>query len=59
MLTRAYLWLGPVQSLAAMAAFFFMYWMNGYAGQFLDLPDSGALYQAATAMALRLNGLTH
>jgi magnesium-transporting ATPase (P-type) len=52
MLMRAYVWLGPVQSLAAMAAFFFMYWMNGYAGQFLDLPDTGPLYQAATAMAL-------
>ncbi|HYO89929.1 MAG TPA: cation-transporting P-type ATPase, partial [Candidatus Limnocylindrales bacterium] len=52
LLMRAYVWLGPVQSLAAMSAFFFMYWMNGYAGQFLDLPDFGPLYQAATAMAL-------
>ncbi|MFN8377512.1 MAG: cation-transporting P-type ATPase [Anaerolineae bacterium] len=52
MLMRAYVWLGPVQSLAAMAAFFFMFWMNGYWGQFMDLPDTGALYQAATAMAL-------
>ena len=37
-LTRAYLWLGPVQSLAAMAAFYFRYWTNGYWGQWLDLP---------------------
>ena len=52
LLARAYLWLGPLQSLAAMAAFYFMYWTNGYAGQWLDLPDSGLLYQAATTMTL-------
>lgn len=52
LLARAYLWLGPLQSLAAMAAFYFMYWSNGYAGQWLDLPDSGLLYQAATTMTL-------
>jgi magnesium-transporting ATPase (P-type) len=52
MLLRAYLWLGPIQSLAAMAAFYFMYWTNGYSGRWLDLPDSGDLYKAATAMAL-------
>lgn len=53
MLARAYLILGPVQGLAAMAAFFFMFWANGYpAGQFVNLPDSGPLYLSATAMAL-------
>ncbi len=52
LLARAYLWLGMLQSLAAMAAFYFMYWMNGYWGQFFGLPDSGPLYQAATAMTL-------
>jgi Ca2+-transporting ATPase len=52
LLARAYLWLGPVQSLAAMAAFYFQYWTNGYAGQWVGLPASGALYQSATAMAL-------
>lgn len=52
MLVRAYLWLGMVQSLAVMAAFYFIYWMNGYWGQWLDLPASGTLYEAATAMAL-------
>jgi len=52
MLVRAYLWLGPIQSLAAMAAFYFMFWTNGYAGQLRDLPASGLLYQAATAMTL-------
>ena len=52
LLARAYLVLGPVQSLAAMAAFYFMYWTNGYWGQWLDLPSQGHLYQSATAMAL-------
>ncbi|PMP80983.1 MAG: ATPase [Roseiflexus castenholzii] len=52
MLRRAYLWLGPVQSLAAMAAFYYQYWTNGYWGQWLDLPADGPLYRSATAMAL-------
>jgi Ca2+-transporting ATPase len=52
MLVRAYFWLGPIQSLAAMAAFYYMYWTNGYWGQFLNLPASGPLYASATAMAL-------
>jgi potassium/sodium efflux P-type ATPase len=52
MLRRAYLWLGPVQSLAAMSAFYFTYWTNGYWGKWLDLPSEGTLYQSATAMAL-------
>jgi magnesium-transporting ATPase (P-type) len=29
-----------------------MYWTNGYWGQWLDLPASGSLYRAATAMTL-------
>ncbi len=52
LLRRAYLWLGSVQSLAAMAAFYFLFWTSGYAGQWLDLPAAGQLYQAATAMTL-------
>ncbi|MCS7289406.1 MAG: cation-transporting P-type ATPase [Roseiflexus sp.] len=52
MLRRAYLWLGPVQSLAAMSAFYYQYWTNGYWGQWLDLPAEGPLYRSATAMAL-------
>ena len=52
LLIRAYVWLGPMQSLATMAAFYYMYWTSGYWGQWLDLPASGALYRAATAMAL-------
>jgi magnesium-transporting ATPase (P-type) len=35
-----------------MAAFYFLYWTNGYWGQWIDLPNSGRLYQAATAMTL-------
>ncbi len=52
LLLRAYPWLGMIQSIAAMAAFYFMYWTNGYWGQWLDLPASGPLYHAATAMTL-------
>jgi len=52
LLSRAYLILGPVQALAAMAAFYFYYWTNGYAGQWINLPNSGQIYRAATSMAL-------
>jgi len=52
LIIRAYLFLGLLQSVAAMAAFYFMYWTNGYWGQWLGLPSTGVLYQAATAMAL-------
>lgn len=52
LLLRAYLFLGPIQGAAAMAAFYFLFWRSGYAGQWLDLPSDGALYRGATAMAL-------
>jgi magnesium-transporting ATPase (P-type) len=52
LLARAYLWLGPIQSIAAMSAFFMTYWTSGYWGQFLNLPAEGTLYLSATAMAL-------
>jgi magnesium-transporting ATPase (P-type) len=52
LLARAYLFLGPLQSLAVMAAFYFQYWTHGYWGQWLGLPSSGPLYESATAMAL-------
>ena len=52
LLLRAFLWLGLIQSLVAVAAFYFQYWTNGYWGQWLDLPSTGVLYQSATAMAL-------
>lgn len=51
LLSRAYLILGPVQSLVSMLAFYFYYWTNGYQGQWFDLPGDGNLYLAATAMA--------
>ena len=52
LLLRAYAFLGMIQSVAVMAAFYFQYWINGYWGVWLDLPSSGVLYQSATAMAL-------
>jgi len=52
LLLRAYAFLGMIQSLAVMAAFYFQFWINGYWGQWLDLPTTGILYQSATAMAL-------
>jgi magnesium-transporting ATPase (P-type) len=52
MLMRAYFFLGPLQSLAVMAAFYFRYWTSGHSGQWLDLPAEGPLYASATAMAL-------
>lgn len=52
MLKRAYFWLGSMQSLATMAAFYFFYWTNGFSGQWLDLPGEGSLYRSATGMAL-------
>lgn len=52
LLVRAYFWLGLLQSLAVMAAFFAAYWSAGYAGRFLDLPAGGDLYRQGVAMAL-------
>jgi Ca2+-transporting ATPase len=52
LLLRAYAWLGAIQSLAALAAFYSLYWTHGYWGQWLDLPASGPLYRTATAMTL-------
>ena len=51
-LLRAYAFLGPIAGLAAMAGFYFMFWINGHWGQWLDLPSEGTLYASATAMAL-------
>lgn len=52
LLLKSYLFLGLFQSLAAMAAFYFHYWTNGYAWQWTNLPAEDSLYQAATAMTL-------
>jgi magnesium-transporting ATPase (P-type) len=51
LLTRAYLWLGPLQAIFVMAAFFFAYRLQGYGG-WLDLPSEGSVYAAAVATAL-------
>ncbi|HWQ12386.1 MAG TPA: cation-transporting P-type ATPase [Roseiflexaceae bacterium] len=52
LLCRAYLWLGPLQSAAAMLAFYHYYWANGFAGRWLDLPATGDLYRSATTVTL-------
>jgi Ca2+-transporting ATPase len=52
MLIRAYGYLGIPQGLITMIAFFYMFWTNGYWGQFFDLPSTGSLYVAATSLAL-------
>ncbi|MFZ5813637.1 MAG: cation-translocating P-type ATPase [Thermodesulfobacteriota bacterium] len=52
LLAKSYLFLGVCQGFAAMAAFYFQFWTNGHAWQWLDLPASGTLYQTATAMTL-------
>jgi magnesium-transporting ATPase (P-type) len=52
LLIKSYCFLGLFQSLAAMAAFYFLFWTSGHAWQWLDLPAEGPLYQAATGMTL-------
>ena len=52
LLLRAYLFLGLIQSVAAMAAFYFLFRTSGYPGRWMDLPTGGALYRAATSMTL-------
>jgi magnesium-transporting ATPase (P-type) len=52
LLVRSLLYLGAVQAAAAMLAFYALYWTNGYAGHWLDLPAMGEFYRSATAMTL-------
>lgn len=52
LLMRSYLWLGSIQSIAVMSAFFYQYWTNGYWGRIFDLPAEGPLYHSAVGMAL-------
>jgi len=52
LLARAYFFLGPLQAIAVMAAFYAHYWLNGHWGAWIDLPSEGAIYAQATAMAL-------
>lgn len=52
MLFRAYGYLGIAQGIIAMLVFYFWYWTNGYPGQWIDLPDKGPIYLAATSITL-------
>jgi len=57
LLLRSYGFHGMLQAAAAMAAFYFFYHTNGYAGQWTHLPDENSavantIYYPATAMAL-------
>lgn len=49
-LTRAYLFLGPLEAALSLSGFFFVYWMSGWRpGEGLE--GSGAIYAAATTMS--------
>lgn len=48
-LSRVYLFLGPVEAILALSAFFFAYWLRGVPPT-ETLPASGAVYAAATTM---------
>ncbi|EGJ51113.1 cation-translocating P-type ATPase [Desulfocurvibacter africanus] len=50
LLRRSFLFLGLIQGMACMAVFYYYYWTNGYAGQWLDLPSEGPVYASATAL---------
>ncbi len=52
MLLYALGYLGLIQSIVALLAFYAAYWGAGYFGQWLDLPGEGLLYQTATTMTL-------
>lgn len=57
LLFKSYGFHGLLQAAAAMAAFYFFYHTNGYAGQWMKLPDessavANSIYYPATAMAL-------
>jgi magnesium-transporting ATPase (P-type) len=50
-LARAYLWLGPLEAALGMLAFFYAYWLAGFA-PWAALPASGEPYRTATTMSL-------
>jgi P-type Ca2+ transporter type 2C len=52
LLARSYLFLGMIQGVLAVLAFFFHYWTHGYAGKILGLPSDGSIYMVATTMTL-------
>ncbi len=50
LLLRAYCFLGPLEALASMAAFFLVYWQTGWRPG-MEMAASGPVYVAATTMA--------
>ncbi len=48
LMTKAFLWYGPIEAFAAMASFFFLYWMYGWTGG--SMAQDGNIYAMATAM---------
>ena len=51
LLTRAYLFLGPIEAILCMAGFFFAYWSRGWQPG-TDMPSSVVIYATATTMSL-------
>lgn len=51
LLTRAYLFLGPIEAILCMSGFFFAYWLRGWEPG-MDMPSSGVIYATATTMSL-------
>jgi Ca2+-transporting ATPase len=51
LLLRAYCFLGPIEAVASMAAFFFIYVESGWRPD-MEMVDSGTLYVTATTMSL-------
>lgn len=50
LMIKAFLFYGIIESFAAMAAFFFFYWRQGWPG--VPMASSGPIYAAATSMTL-------
>ncbi len=54
-LLRSWAWLGPLEALFGMGAFFLFYWTNGFCCRLAPLPgaeQAGAFYRAATTITL-------
>ncbi len=51
LLLRAYCFLGPMEAIACMAGFFFIYFQQGWRPG-MEMPDSGIIYLTATTMTL-------
>jgi magnesium-transporting ATPase (P-type) len=51
LLLRAYCFLGPIEAIACMAGFFFIYWQQGWRPG-MAMADSGTVYITATTMSL-------